>query len=47
MEKVLQASEKHCRAVVENVNEAIVVAQDGILTFVNPKACELRGYCRD
>ena len=47
MEKVLQASEKHCRAVVENVNEAIVVAQDGMLTFVNPKACELSGYCRE
>ena len=32
------------RQLVENANEAIVVAQDGRLKFVNPMACEITGY---
>lgn len=33
---VLRASEAKYRAVVENANEAIVIAQDNLLKFVNP-----------
>ncbi len=40
----LQASEEKYRNVVDNANEAIVVAQDGMLRFFNPKTSELTGY---
>jgi len=45
-EKELQASEEKYRAVVENVNEAIVVVQDGVIKFANPKTMELSGYSK-
>jgi PAS domain S-box-containing protein len=32
------------RMIVENANEAILVAQDGMLTFVNPKTSDLIGF---
>ncbi len=41
-----QFEEKY-RVLVENANEAILVAQDGRLKFVNPKAVELAGYSED
>jgi PAS domain S-box-containing protein len=44
--QALQASEHQYRLVVENANEAIVVAQDGRLRFVNGKAEEIIGYSR-
>ena len=37
-------SEEKYRLVVENANEAIVVAQEGYLKFVNPKMIEILGY---
>lgn len=37
-------SEEKYRVLVENANEAIVVAQDGILKFFNPKAAAISGY---
>ncbi|MEW6336265.1 MAG: PAS domain S-box protein [Acidobacteriota bacterium] len=40
----LKASEEKYRTVVETANEAIIVAQDGRLKFVNPMACALLGY---
>ncbi len=41
---VLRASEAKYRAVVENANEAIVIAQDNLLKFVNTRTCEIMGY---
>ena len=44
MEETLRTSEASYRLVVENANEAILVAQDGMLKFVNRMASELTGY---
>jgi len=46
-EAVLRESEEKYRLVVENANEAILVAQDGMLKFCNPKAVELTGYSKE
>lgn len=35
------------RLLVENASEAIYVVQNGLILFVNPKACEMVGYTRD
>ncbi|MBN1762007.1 MAG: PAS domain S-box protein [Methanomicrobia archaeon] len=43
-EEKLQESEEKYRALVENANEVIVVAQEGVLKFANPKAVEITGY---
>lgn len=43
----LQESEEKYRGVVKNANEAIIVAQDGILKFANQKAIEISGYSGD
>jgi len=43
-ENALHESEERYRQVVQNATEAIVVAQDGKLKFVNRVACELTGY---
>lgn len=40
----LKKSEEKYRLLVENANEAVLVAQDGMLKFANPKAVELLGY---
>nr|NIT41143.1 diguanylate cyclase [Gammaproteobacteria bacterium] len=40
----LMKSEEKYRLLVENANEAILVIQDGMLTFFNPKALELINY---
>jgi PAS domain S-box-containing protein len=42
--EALRESEEKYRQLVENASEAIVVAQDGMLRFVNSRAIELSGY---
>jgi PAS domain S-box-containing protein len=43
----LRESEERYRTVVENANEGILVAQDGMVKFVNPKALQMTGYTED
>lgn len=44
VEEALRESEEKYRLLVETANEAIVVAQDGMLKFSNPKVVEITGY---
>ncbi|MGA2466655.1 MAG: PAS domain-containing protein [Thermodesulfobacteriota bacterium] len=46
-EEALHESEEKYRILVENANEAIVVAQDGTLKFVNPKTMDILGYSKE
>ena len=46
-EKALSESEEKYRLLVENANEAILVAQDDKHRFVNPKMVEMTGYSRE
>jgi PAS domain S-box-containing protein len=43
-EDALRGSEEKYRSLVDGANEAIFVAQDGMLKFVNHKAAELSGH---
>ncbi|MDP2863742.1 MAG: PAS domain S-box protein, partial [Desulfobacterales bacterium] len=43
-EKALRESEERYRSLVEKANEAIYVAQDGMLKFVNRAGVEIAGY---
>ncbi len=44
MEETLRVSQEHYRLLVDNANEAILIAQDGMHKFVNPMAVQLLGY---
>jgi PAS domain S-box-containing protein len=46
-EKALRESEEKYRILVEHANEGILVAQDGMLRYVNPRLLELSGYSHD
>ncbi|MDH4266682.1 MAG: PAS domain S-box protein [Deltaproteobacteria bacterium] len=46
-EKALRQSEKNYRIVVENANEAIIVAQEGKIPFANKKIMEITGYAEE
>jgi len=46
-EEALRESEEKYRLVVDNAQEAIFVAQDGMLQFVNPKTVELLAYSEE
>ncbi|MFO7665654.1 MAG: transporter substrate-binding domain-containing protein [Desulfobacterales bacterium] len=43
----LQKSEEKYRLVVENADEAILIAQDGFLKYVNPTTLKILGYSED
>jgi PAS domain S-box-containing protein len=46
-ENKIRESEEKYRLLVENANEAIVVAQDGWLRFVNPAMTNIMGYSKE
>jgi len=46
-EEALRESEERYRLLVEHSNEAIVVAQDGMLKFFNPRLIEITGYSQE
>lgn len=46
-DEALRQSEEKYRTLVDNANEAIVVAQDGLLKFINPQTLNLTGYTRE
>lgn len=46
-EEALRESEEKYRHLIEHSNDAIVVAQDGMLRLVNARAVEITGYSRE
>ena len=44
MENAIRESEEKYRTLIENANEAVIVAQEGRLKYVNPRAMQLTGY---
>ena len=46
-EEALRESENKYRTLIKNAGEAIIVAQDGIIKFANPKGEELYGHSQE
>jgi len=46
-QEALRESEEKYRTLLENAGEAVLVAQDGVCKFANPKAEELFGYSKE
>lgn len=46
-EEALRKSEEKHRFLVDNANDAIFVAQDGLIKFPNPKTLEILGYSEE
>jgi PAS domain S-box-containing protein len=46
-EESLRTIEEIYQALIENANEGIIVVQDGLLKFFNPKIFEISGYLQD
>ncbi len=47
VEEALQKSEEHYRTLTENAGEVILVVQDNVIKYINPKGAELSGYSRE
>lgn len=46
-EKALQESERKYRDLINTMNEGVGIDKDGIITFMNRRACEMLGYSLD
>jgi len=46
-EMLLRESEQKCRFVVDHANDGILIAQDGMLRFVNPRMADITGYSEE
>jgi len=46
-EQALQKSQERYRFLVDNANDAIFVAQDGLIKFPNPKTLQILGYSEE
>ncbi|MBW1801563.1 MAG: PAS domain-containing protein, partial [Deltaproteobacteria bacterium] len=47
IEKELTESEKKYRSVVENASQGIIITQDGLIRFMNPRLAEMSGYVEE
>ncbi|MBT4089120.1 MAG: PAS domain S-box protein [Deltaproteobacteria bacterium] len=46
LEEILKQNEEKYRSITENANEGILIAQDSVCKYLNPKMCEILGYSK-